>query len=153
MMKIATESLHLILTEQLYKIDQIDKISPNGETKLLEASQCHELHPLANQDSYTYPGLQVITEPLTNTSNDTLTKLLKAIGRDVNTTSIIRSWDKKINFEKTIIFGFTDSETKLNELQNKGKNQILHTYNISYLDSHKEAKIELWLVLKAWFNA
>ena len=152
-MKIATESLHLILTEQLYKIDQIDKISPNGETKLLEASQCHELHPLANQDSYTYPGLQVITEPLTNTSNDTLTKLLKAIGRDVNTTSIIRSWDKKINFEKTIIFGFTDSETKLNELQNKGKNQILHTYNISYLDSHKEAKIELWLVLKAWFNA
>ena len=152
-MKIATESLHLILTEQLYKIDQIDKISPNGETKLLEASQCHELHPLANQDSYIYPDLQIITESLTNTSNDTLTKLLKAIGRDVNTTSIIRSWDKKINFEKTIIFGFTDSETKLNELQNKGKNQILHTYNISYLDSHKEAKIELWRVLKAWFNA
>ena len=152
-MKIATESLHLILTEQLYKIDQIDKISPNGEPKLLETSQCHELHPLANQDSYTYPGLQVITEPLTNTSNDTLNKLLKAIGRDVNTTSIIKSWDKTINFEKTIIFGFTDSETKLNELQDKGKNQILHTYNISYLDSHKEAKIELWRVLKAWFNA
>ena len=95
----------------------------------------------------------MITEPLTDTSNDTLTKLLKAIGRDVKTTSIIKSWDGSINFEKTIIFGYLDSETKLNDLQEKGKHQILHTHNISYLDNHKEAKIELWRVLKAWFNA
>ena len=98
-------------------------------------------------------GLQVITEPLTNTSHDTLTKLLMAICQDVKTTSIIESWDRSINFEKTIIFGYLDPETKLNDLQEKGKHQILHTQNISYLDSHKVAKIKFWQVLKAWFNA
>ena len=152
-MEIAPENLYLILTEELYKVDQKDKMFHTEETKSLEASQCHELQPLTNQNSYISPGLQVITEPLTDTSNDTLTKLLKAIGRDVKTTPIIKSWDGSINFEKTIIFGYLDSETKLNDLQEKGKHQILHTHNISYLDNHKEAKIELWRVLKAWFNA
>ena len=152
-MKIATENLHLILTEELYKVDKIDKMSPRGETKLLESWQYHESQLLTNQGSYMSPGLQVITEPLTNTSHDTLTKLLKAIGQDVKTTSIIESWDRSINFEKTIIFGYLDPETKLNDLQEKEKYQILHTYDISYLDSNKEAKIELWQVLKAWFNA
>ena len=152
-MKIATENLHLILTEELYKVDQIDKMSTTGKTKLPESSQYHELQPLTDQGSYMSPGLQVITEPLTNTSHETLTKLLRAIGQDVKTTSIIESWDRSINYEKTIIFGYLDPETKLNDLQKKGKNQILHTQNISYLDSHREAKIELWQVLKAWFNA
>ncbi len=152
-MKIATGNLHLILTEELYEVDQKNKMFHSDENKPLEASPCHELQPLTNQNSYISPGLQVITEPLTDTSNETLTRLLKAIGRDVKTTSIIKSWDRSINFEKTIIFGYLDSETKLNDLQEKGKHQILHTHNISYLDSHKEAKIELWRVLKAWFNA
>ena len=152
-MEIAPENLYLILTEELYKVDQKDKMFHSDETKPLEASQCHELQPLTNQNSYISPGLQVITEPLTDISHDTLTKLLKAIGRDVKTTSIIKSWDGSINFEKTIIFGYLDSETKLNDLQEDGKHQILHTHSISYLDSHKEAKTKLWRVLKAWFNA
>ena len=104
-MKIATENLHLILTEELYRVDKIDKMSPRGEAKLLESSQYHESQLLTNQGLYVSPGLQVITEPLTNTSHDTLTKLLKAIGQDVKTISIIESWDRSINFQKTIIFG------------------------------------------------
>ena len=152
-MKIATENLHLILTEELYKVDQVDKMSTNDETNVPKVSQYDELQLLTNQDSSISPGLQVITEPLTDTSNATLNKLLKAINQDVKTTSIIESWSGSIHFEKTIIFGFLDSKTKLNDLQEKEKHQILHTYNISYLDSNKEAKIELWKVLKVWFNA
>ena len=151
-MKIATENLYLILTEEYYEVDQIDKMSPKSETKLPESSQYHELELLSSQGSFLSPGLQIITEPLTNTTNVTLTKLLKAIGQDVKTTSIIESWDRSINFEKTIIFGYLDTETKLNELQEKGNHQILHTQSLSYLDSNKEAKIALWQVLKAWFN-
>ena len=152
-MKIATENLHLILTEELYKVDQTDKMPPNDDANIPKVSQYDELQLLTDQDSSILPGLQVITEPLTNTSNATLTKLLKAINQDVKTTSIVESWSGLIHFEKTIIFGFLDSKTKLNDLQEKEKHQILHTYNISYLDSNKEAKIELWKVLKVWFNA
>ena len=152
-MKIATENLHLILTEELYKVDQVDKMSTNDETNVPKVSQYDELQLLTNQDSSISPGLQVITEPLTDTSNATLNKLLKAINQDVKTTSIIESWSGSIHFEKTIIFGFLNSKTKLNDLQEKEKHQILHTHNISYLVSNKKAKIELWQVLKAWFKA
>ena len=152
MMKIATENLHLILTEELYKVDEIDKTTTADQTIPPEPPQSQEL-PLETEEMSLSPGLQVITEPLTETSRETLTKLLKAIHQDIETTSVIESWQGAILFEKTLIFGHQDEETKLNTLQEKESHQILHTHNISFLDSHKEAKIKLWQVLKAWFNA
>jgi hypothetical protein len=152
MMKIATENLHLILTEELYKVDEIDKTTTTDQTIPPEPPQSQGL-PLEIEKASLSPGLQVITEPLTETSRETLTKLLKAIHQDIETTSVIESWEGAILFEKTLIFGYQDEETKLNTLQEEESHQILHTHNISFLDSHKEAKIKLWLVLKAWFNA
>ena len=151
-MKIATENLHLILTEELYKVDEIDKTTTTDQTIPPEPPQSQGL-PLEIEMASLSPGLQVITEPLTETSRETLTKLLKAIHQDIETTSVIESWEGAILFEKTLIFGHQDEETKLNTLQEEESHQILHTHNISFLDSHKEAKIKLWLVLKAWFNA
>ena len=151
-MKTAVENLHLILTEELYKVDEIDKKGATNQTKPPESSQSIEL-PLEKKEVTRSPGLQVITEPLTDTSRITLTKLLKAIHQDIETTTVIESWQGTILFEKTIIFGYQNEQTKLNTLQEKESHQILHTHNISFLDSHKEAKIKLWLVLKAWFNA
>ena len=148
-MKVATENLHLILTDELYKVDEI---GATNQTKPPESSQSIEL-PLEKKEVTRSPGLQVITEPLTDTSRITLTKLLKAIHQDIETTTVIESWQGAIFFEKTIIFGYQNEQTKLNTLQEKESHQILHTHNISFLDSHKEAKIKLWLVLKAWFNA
>ena len=151
-MKIATENLHLILTEELYKVDEIDKTTTTDQTIPPEPPQSQGL-PLEIEKASLSPGLQVITEPLTETSKETLTKLLKAIDQDIETTSVIELWKGAILFEKTLIFGHQDEETKLNTLQEKESHQILHTHNISFLDSHKEAKIKLWQVLKAWFNA
>lgn len=151
-MKIATENLHLILTEELYKVDEIDKTTTTDQTIPPEPPQSQGL-PLEIEMASLSPGLQVITEPLTETSKETLTKLLKAIHQDIETTSVIELWKGAILFEKTLIFGHQDEETKLNTLQEKESHQILHTHNISFLDSHKEAKIKLWQVLKAWFNA
>ena len=150
-MKIATENLHLILTEELYKVDEIDKTTTTNQTISPEPGQSEEL-PLETKEVSLSPGLQVITEPLTETSRETLTKLLKAIHQDIETTSVIESWESAILFEKTLIFGHQDEEIKLNTLQEKESHQILHTHSISFLDSHKEAKIKLWQVLKAWFN-
>jgi len=152
MMKIATENLHLILTEELYKVDEIDKTTTTDQTIPPEPPQSQGL-PLEIEKASLSPGLQVITEPLTETSKETLTKLLKAIHQDIETTSVIELWEGAILFEKSLIFGHQDEETKLNTLQEKESHQILHTHNISFLDSHKEAKIKLWQVLKAWFNA
>ena len=151
-MKIATENLHLILTEELYKVDEIDKTTTTDQTIPPEPPQSQGL-PLEIEKASLSPGLQVITEPLTETSKETLTKLLKAIHQDIETTSVIELWKGAILFEKTLIFGHQDEETKLNTLQEEESHQILHTHNISFLDSHKEAKIKLWQVLKAWFNA
>ena len=151
-MKTAVENLHLILTEELYKVDEIDKKGATNQTKPPKPSQSIEL-PLEKKEVTRSPGLQVITEPLTDTSRITLTKLLKAIHQDIETTTVIESWQGAILFEKTIIFGHQNEQKKLNTLQEKESHQILHTHNISFLDSHKEAKIKLWLVLKAWFNA
>ena len=151
-MKTAVENLHLILTEELYKVDEIDKKGATNQTKPPESSQSIEL-PLEKKEVTRSPGLQVITEPLTDTSRTTLTKLLKAIQQDIETTSVIESWQGAILFEKTIIFGHQNEKIKLNTLQEKESHQILHTYNIPFLDNHKEAKINLWLILKAWFNA
>ena len=151
-MKVATENLHLILTEELYKVDEIDKTGSTNQIIPPEPGQSEEL-PLETKEVSLSPGLQVITEPLTETSKETLTKLLKAIHQDIETTSVIELWKGAILFEKTLIFGHQDEETKLNTLQEKESHQILHTHNISFLDSHKEAKIKLWQVLKAWFNA
>ena len=151
-MKIATKNLHLILIEELYKVDEIDKTTTTDQTIPPESPQSQGL-PLEIEMASLSPGLQVITEPLTETSRETLTKLLKAIHQDIETTSVIESWEGAILFEKTLIFGHQDEEKKLNTLQEKESHQILHTYNISFLDSHKEAKIKLWQVLKAWFNA
>ena len=151
-MKIATENLHLILTEELYKVDEIDKTTTTDQTIPPEPPQSQGL-PLEIEKASLSPGLQVITEPLTETSKETLTKLLKAIHQDIETTSVIELWKGAILFEKTLIFGHQDEETKLNTLQEKESHQILHTYNIPFLDNHKEAKINLWLILKAWFNA
>ena len=151
-MKIGTENLHLILTEELYKVDEIDKTGSTNQIIPPEPGQSEEL-PLETKEVSLSPGLQVITEPLTDTSRATLTKLLKAIHQDIETTSVIELWEGAILFEKTLIFGHQDEETKLNTLQEKESHQILHTQNISFLDSHKEAKIKLWQVLKAWFNA
>ncbi len=148
-MKEATENLHLILTDQLYKVDEI---GATNQKKTPEPGQSKE-RPLETKEVTLSPGLQVITEPLTDTSRATLTKLLKAIHQDIETTSVIESWQGAILFEKTLIFGHQDEKTKLNSLQEKESYQILHTHNISFLDNHKEAKIKLWLVLKAWFNA
>jgi hypothetical protein len=148
-MKVATENLHLILTDELYKVDEI---GATNQTKPPELIQSEEL-PLEIKEVTRSPGLQVITEPLTDTSRATLTKLLKAIHQDIETTSVIESWQGAILFEKTLIFGHQNEGTKLNTLQAKESYQILHTHNISFLDSHKEAKIKLWLVLKTWFNA
>jgi hypothetical protein len=151
-MKIGTENLHLILTEELYKVDEIDKTGSTNQIIPPEPGQSEEL-PLETKEVSLSPGLQVITEPLTDTSRATLTKLLKAIHQDIETTSVIESWEGAILFEKTLIFGHQDEKTELNTLQEKEFHQILHTHNIPYLDSHKEAKIDLWQVLKAWFNA
>ena len=151
-MKIGTENLHLILTEELYKVDEIDKTGSTNQIIHPEPGQSEEL-PLETKEVSLSPGLQVITEPLTDTSRATLTKLLKAIHQDIETTSVIESWEGAILFEKTLIFGHQDEKTELNTLQEKEFHQILHTHNIPYLDSHKEAKIDLWQVLKAWFNA
>jgi hypothetical protein len=151
-MKTAVENLHLILTEELYKVDEIDKKGATNQTKPPKPSQSIEL-PLEKKEVTRSPGLQVITEPLTDTSRITLTKLLKAIHQDIETTTVIESWQGAILFEKTIIFGYQNEQTKLNTLQEKESHQILHTHDIPFLDSHKEAKIKLWLVLKAWFNA
>ena len=151
-MKTAVENLHLILTEELYKVDEIDKKGATNQTKPPKPSQSIEL-PLEKKEVTRSPGLQVITEPLTDTSRITLTKLLKAIHQDIETTTVIESWQGAILFEKTIIFGHQNEKIKLNTLQEKESHQILHTHNISFLDSHKEAKIKLWQVLKAWFNA
>ena len=151
-MKTAVENLHLILTEELYKVDEIDKKGATNQTKPPKPSQSIEL-PLEKKEVTRSPGLQVITEPLTDTSRITLTKLLKAIHQDIETTTVIESWQGAILFEKTIIFGHQNEKIKLNTLQEKESHQILHTYNIPFLDNHKEAKINLWLILKAWFNA
>ena len=151
-MKIATENLHLILTEELYKVDEIDKTTTTNQTIPPEPGQSEEL-PLETKEVSLSPGLQVITEPLTDTSRATLTKLLKAIHQDIDTTSVIESWEGATLFEKTLIFGHQDEKTELNTLQEKEFHQILHTHNIPYLDRHKDAKIELWQVLKAWFSA
>ena len=151
-MKIGTENLHLILTEELYKVDEIDKTGSTNQIIPPEPGQSEEL-PLETKEVSLSPGLQVITEPLTDTSRATLTKLLKAIHQDIETTSVIESWEGAILFEKTLIFGHQDEKTELNTLQEKESHQILHTHSISFLDSHKEAKIKLWQVLKAWFNA
>ena len=151
-MKTAVENLHLILTEELYKVDEIDETGATNQTKPPEPSQSEEL-PLETKGVTRSAGLQVITEPLADTSRATLTKLLKAIHQDIETASVIESWEGAILFEKTLIFGHQDEETKLNTLQEKESHQILHTHDIPFLDSHKEAKIKLWLVLKAWFNA
>ena len=151
-MKIATENLHLILTEELYKVDEIDKTTTTDQTIPPEPPQSQGL-PLEIEKASLSPGLQVITEPLTETSRETLTKLLKAIHQDIETTSVIESLEGAILFEKTLIFGHQNEEKKLNTLQEKESHQILHTHNISFLDSHKEAKIKLWQVLKTWFNA
>ena len=151
-MKIGTENLHLILTEELYKVDEIDKTGSTNQIIPPEPGQSEEL-PLETKEVSLSPGLQVITEPLTDTSRATLTKLLKAIHQDIETTSVIELWEGTILFEKTLIFGHQDEKTELNTLQEKESHQILHTHSISFLDSHKEAKIKLWQVLKAWFNA
>ena len=151
-MKIATENLHLVLTEELYKVDKIDKTITTAHTTSPEPGQSEEL-PLETKEVSLSPGLQVITEPLTDTSRATLTKLLKAIHQDIETTSVIESWEGAILFEKTLIFGHQDEKTELNTLQEKESHQILHTHNIPYLDRHKDAKIELWQVLKTWFSA
>ena len=151
-MKIGTENLHLILTEELYKVDEIDKTGSTNQIIPPEPGQSEEL-PLETKEVSLSPGLQVITEPLTDTSRATLTKLLKAIHQDIETTSVIELWEGAILFEKTLIFGHQDEETKLNTLQEKESHQILHTHNIPYLDRHKDAKIELWQVLKTWFSA
>ena len=151
-MKVATENLHLILTEELYKVDEIDKTGATNQTKPPKPSQSEEL-PLETKEVTRSPGLQVITEPLTDNSRATLTKLLKAIHQDIETTSVIESWQGAILFEKTLIFGHQDEKTELNTLQEKESHQILHTHNIPYLDRHKDAKIELWQVLKNWFSA
>ena len=151
-MKIATENLHLVLTEELYKVDKIDKTITTAHTTSPEPGQSEEL-PLKTKEVSLSPGLQVITEPLTDTSRATLTKLLKAIHQDIETTSVIESWEGAILFEKTLIFGHQDEKTELNTLQEKESHQILHTHNIPYLDRHKDAKIELWQVLKTWFSA
>ena len=151
-MKIGTENLHLILTEELYKVDEIDKTGSTNQIIPPEPGQSEEL-PLETKEVSLSPGLQVITEPLTDISRATLTKLLQAIHQDIETTSVIELWEGTILFEKTLIFGHQDEKTELNTLQEKEFHQILHTHNIPYLDSHKEAKIDLWQVLKAWFNA
>ncbi|MDC1517047.1 hypothetical protein N8385_04915 [Cyclobacteriaceae bacterium] len=151
-MKIGTENLHLILTEELYKVDEIDKTGSTNQIIPPEPGQSEEL-PLETKEVSLSPGLQVITEPLTDTSRATLTKLLKAIHQDIETTSVIESWEGAILFEKTLIFGHQDEKTELNTLQEKESHQILHTHNIPYLDRHKDAKIELWQVLKTWFSA
>ena len=74
-MKEATENLHLILTDQLYKVDEI---GATNQKKTPEPGQSKE-RPLETKEVTLSPGLQVITEPLTDTSRATLTKLLKAI--------------------------------------------------------------------------
>ena len=125
-MKTAVENLHLILTEELYKVDEIDKKGATNQTKPPKPSQSIEL-PLEKKEVTRSPGLQVITEPLTDTSRITLTKLLKAIHQDIETTTVIESWQGAILFEKTIIFGYQNEQTKLNTLQEKESHQILHT--------------------------
>ena len=151
-MKIGTENLHLILTEELYKVDEIDKTGSTNQIIPPEPGQSEEL-PLETKEVSLSPGLQVITEPLTDISRATLTKLLQAIHQDIETTSVIELWEGTILFEKTLIFGHQDEKTELNTLQEKESHQILHTHNIPYLDRHKDAKIELWQVLKTWFSA
>ena len=66
-MKIATENLHLILTEELYKVDEIDKTTTTDQTIPPEPPQSQGL-PLEIEKASLSPGLQVITEPLTETS-------------------------------------------------------------------------------------
>ena len=48
-MKTAVENLHLILTEELYKVDEIDKKGATNQTKPPEPSQSIEL-PLEKKE-------------------------------------------------------------------------------------------------------
>ena len=98
-MKIATENLHLILTEELYKVDEIDKTTTTDQTIPPEPPQSQGL-PLEIEKASLSPGLQVITEPLTETSKETLTKLLKAIHQDIETTSVIELWRARFFLKK-----------------------------------------------------
>jgi len=151
-MKIATENLHLILTEELYKVNEINKTTTTYQTPPPKPSKSDKTLLKSEEESPKAPGLQIITESLTDASRSTLGKLLKAINQNIETTSVIESWQDTIHFEKTLIFGYHDQETKLNTLQEKKTHQVLHTYNISYLNNHKESKIKFWKILKAWFN-
>ena len=70
-MKIGTENLHLILTEELYKVDEIDKTGSTNQIIPPEPGQSEEL-PLETKEVSLSPGLQVITEPLTHCLENTL---------------------------------------------------------------------------------